>query len=148
MTNRKTTVKAEGKYTIEDMQKHASVASTADGLKLEGPNFKLTCLTACPDMLLFACEELAKANERVSELEKENDLAITRLMAAALALASGKECPAAFEALNKFALKKKFEALSDLLTDHEIMFDSENVGVHSQEITSQIERLDEAIKNG
>ena len=38
MTNRKTTVKAEGKYTIEDMQKHASVASTADGLKLEGPN--------------------------------------------------------------------------------------------------------------
>ena len=148
MTNRKTTVKAEGKYTIEDMQKHASVASTADGLKLEGPNFKLTCLTACPDMLLFACEELAKANERVSELEKENDLAITRLMAAALALASGKECPAALEALKKFALKKKFEALSDLLTDHEIMFDSENAGVHSQKIKSQIERLDEAIKNG
>lgn len=57
--------KAEGSYKLEDMQKRASVASTADGLTLEGPNFKLGCLTACPDMLLFACEELAKANERV-----------------------------------------------------------------------------------
>ena len=62
--------KAEGRYKLEDMQKRASVASTADGLTLEGPNFKLGCLTACPDMLLFACEELAKANERVKELEK------------------------------------------------------------------------------
>jgi len=115
MTNRKTTVKAEGKYTIEDMQKHASVASTADGLKLEGPNFKLTCLTACPDMLLFACEELAKANERVSELEKENDLAITRLMAAALALASGKECPAALEALNKFAIENQIKGVENAI---------------------------------
>lgn len=60
--------KAEGSYKLEDMQKRASVASTADGLTLEGPNFKLGCLTACPDMLLFACEQLAKANERVKEL--------------------------------------------------------------------------------
>ena len=84
MTNRKTTVKAEGKYTIEDMQKHASVASTADGLKLEGPNFKLTCLTACPDMLLFACEELAKANELADELLARVGEAEARLASAAI----------------------------------------------------------------
>tara|TARA_Y100001968_G_scaffold54657_1_gene45870 strand:+ start:342 stop:776 length:435 start_codon:yes stop_codon:yes gene_type:complete len=144
MTNRKTTVKAEGKYTIEDMQKHASVASTADGLKLEGPNFKLTCLTACPDMLLFACEELAKANELADELLARVGEAEARLASAAI---TGKGSYPS-DALKKFALKKKFEALSDLLTDHEIMFDSENVGVHSQKIKSQIERLDEAIKNG
>lgn len=65
--------KAEGSYKLEDMQKRASVASTADGLTLEGPNFKLGCLTACPDMLLFACEELAKANQLVAELEKLNN---------------------------------------------------------------------------
>ena len=144
MTNRKTTVKAEGKYTIEDMQKHASVASTTDGLKLEGPNFKLTCLTACPDMLLFACEELAKANELADELLARVGEAEARLASAAI---TGKGSYPS-DALKKFALKKKFEALSDLLTDHEIMFDSENVGVHSQKIKSQIERLDEAIKNG
>lgn len=144
MTNRKTTVKAEGKYTIEDMQKHASVASTADGLKLEGPNFKLTCLTACPDMLLFACEELAKANELADELLARVGEAEARLASAAI---TGKGSYPS-DALKKFALKKKFEALSDLLTDHEIMFDSENAGVHSQKIKSQIERLDEAIKNG
>ena len=144
MTNRKTTVKAEGKYTIEDMQKHASVASTADGLKLEGPNFKLTCLTACPDMLLFACEELAKANELADELLARVGEAEARLASAAI---TGKGSYPS-DALKKFALKKKFEALSDLLTDHEIMFDSENAGVHSQKIKSQLERLDEAIKNG
>lgn len=106
MTNRKTTVKAEGKYTIEDMQKHASVASTADGLKLEGPNFKLTCLTACPDMLLFACEELAKANELADELLARVGEAEARLASAAI---TGKGSYPS-DALNKFAIEQRVEA--------------------------------------
>ena len=95
-------------------------------------------------MLLFACEELAKANELADELLARVGEAEARLASAAI---TGKGSYPS-DALKKFALKKKFEALSDLLTDHEIMFDSENVGVHSQKIKSQIERLDEAIKNG
>ena len=52
-------------------------------------------------------EQLAKANERVAELEEKNDLMMTRLMAAALGLASGKSCPTAIEELNKFAIEQK-----------------------------------------
>ena len=88
--------------------------------------------------------ELAKANELADELLARVGEAEARLASAAI---TGKGSYPS-DALKKFALKKKFEALSDLLTDHEIMFDSENVGVHSQKIKSQIERLDEAIKNG
>ncbi|AJP43437.1 hypothetical protein EP12_06800 [Alteromonas australica] len=117
MTNRKTTVKAEAKYTIEDMQKHASVASTADGLKLEGPNFKLTCLTACPDMLLFACEELTKANERVKELEKES-LAFRSIL-------NGDMKPEDYHKLSssKFALEQKIEVLKLALDDERFELD-------------------------
>ena len=130
MTNRKTTVKAEGKYTIEDMQQHASVASTADGLKLEGPNFKLTCLTACPDMLLFACEELAKANERVAELESQRQLLTKRIEPLLDMQEDGEHyarCHLAddiyeafiegssVDALDNFGLKKKIEFKDDLI---------------------------------
>jgi hypothetical protein len=60
-------------------------------------------------------EQLAKANERVAELEKESDLAITRLMAAALALSSGKECPVAIEELNKFAIENQVKGAEALI---------------------------------
>ena len=45
------------------------------------------------------------AEQRVKELEEVNDIMLTRLMAAALALASGRKCPDASEALNKFAIE-------------------------------------------
>jgi hypothetical protein len=54
--------KSEGEYTIDQMQQMATVASTADGLNIEGNNFKVCALTGSPDMLLFACE-------RIKELE-------------------------------------------------------------------------------
>lgn len=56
--------KSEGKYTVEKMQQMATVASTADGLNIEGNNFKVCALTGSPDMLLFACE-------KIKELEQE-----------------------------------------------------------------------------
>ena len=46
--------KAEGSYTLERMQQMATVAATADGLMIEGNNFKVGALTGCPDMVLFA----------------------------------------------------------------------------------------------
>jgi len=51
-------VKAEGDYTLEKMQQMATVASTANGLMIEGNNFKVGALTGCPDMVLFACERI------------------------------------------------------------------------------------------
>lgn len=56
--------KSEGKYTVEQMQQMATIASTADGLEVSGNNFKVCALTGSPDMLLFACE-------RIKELEQE-----------------------------------------------------------------------------
>jgi hypothetical protein len=57
--------KSEGKYTVDQMQQMATIASTADGLNVEGNNFKVCALTGSPDMLLFACE-------RIKELESFN----------------------------------------------------------------------------
>ena len=56
--------KSEGKYSIDEMQQMATIASTADGLSIKGNNFKVCALTGSPDMLLFACE-------RIKELEQE-----------------------------------------------------------------------------
>jgi hypothetical protein len=64
--------KSEGKYSLVLMQKMATVAATADGLAIEGNNFKVGALIGCPDMVLFACE-------RIAELERDhlkNDLLI------------------------------------------------------------------------
>lgn len=58
------TEKSKGNYKTEEMQLMASVASTADGLNIEGNNFKVCALTGFPDMLLFACE-------RMKELEQD-----------------------------------------------------------------------------
>lgn len=57
--------KSEGNYTVEQMQQMATVAQTADGLEISGNNFKVTALTGCPDMVLFACE-------RIKQLENEH----------------------------------------------------------------------------
>ncbi len=54
---------SEGKYTVEQMQQMATIASTADGLSIEGNNFKVCALTGSPDMLLFACEKILKLQE-------------------------------------------------------------------------------------
>jgi hypothetical protein len=51
---------SEGKYSVTLMQKMATVAATADGLSIEGNNFKVSALIGCPDMVLFACEEIAR----------------------------------------------------------------------------------------
>ena len=56
--------KSEGTYTVEQMQKMATVAQTANGLEIKGNNFKVTSLIGCPDMVLFSCE-------RIKELEQE-----------------------------------------------------------------------------
>lgn len=58
--------KSKGKYTLERMQQMATIASTADGLLIEGNGFKVSALTGSPDMLLFACE-------RIEELEEQNE---------------------------------------------------------------------------
>ncbi len=63
-------------------------------------------------------ESVNSLNERVNELEEENDLMMTRLMAAALGLASGKSCPTAIEELNKFAIEQQIEALAHVLSSY------------------------------
>lgn len=65
--------KPEGTYKIENMQQMASVASTADGLRIEGKNFKVTALAGCPDMLLFACEQIKQLQSRLAEAERERE---------------------------------------------------------------------------
>jgi hypothetical protein len=62
--------KSGGEYTVEEMQFCASIASTADGLRLEGNNFKLGCLTGSPDMLLFACEKINSLEKEIERLKK------------------------------------------------------------------------------
>lgn len=61
------TGKSEGKYTVEQMQQIATVAQTADGLEISGNNFKVTALTGCPDMVLFACERIKELEQEVAE---------------------------------------------------------------------------------
>jgi hypothetical protein len=51
-------IKSEGTYAVDEMQFSASKAYHADGLRIEGNNFKIGCMMACPDMLLFACEKI------------------------------------------------------------------------------------------
>ena len=70
--------KSEGKYELQFMQKMATVAATADGLNIEGNNFKVGALIGCPDMVLFACERIAELEEsnktlmqRATDLERE-----------------------------------------------------------------------------
>ena len=121
-------LKAEGCYKLKDMQESASVANTADGLFLAGPNFKLGCLKACPDMLLFACEKLAKANERVAELESQHQLLTKRIEPLLDMQEDGEHyarCHLAddiyeafiegssVDALNKFAIEQQIEGLKD-----------------------------------
>lgn len=65
-------------------------------------------------------ESVNSLNERVKELEEENGLMMTRLMAAALGLASGKSCPTAIEELNKFAIEKKIEGMQRVLDCREL----------------------------
>ena len=55
--------KSEGNYRVEQMQQMATIASTADGLTIEGNNFKVCALTGSPDMLLFACERINKLEQ-------------------------------------------------------------------------------------
>lgn len=110
--------KAEGSYKLEDMQKRASVASTADGLTLEGPNFKLGCLTACPDMLLFACEELAKANERVRELESELDLRDVKIIDLQHQVGTLEFNQVTPNDLNKFAIEQQIKVLEEIVKNY------------------------------
>lgn len=57
--------KAQGNYKLEQMIQMATVAQTADGLEISGKNFKVTALTGCPDMLLFACENIQFLEKRL-----------------------------------------------------------------------------------
>jgi hypothetical protein len=69
--------KSEGKYKLDFMQKMATVAATADGLSIEGNNFKVGALTGCPDMVLFACESIATLEAEIlamREAKEEDDL--------------------------------------------------------------------------
>jgi len=64
------TARSQGKYTLEAMKKMAIIASTADGLVIEGNGFKVSSLTGSPDMVLFACEKIKELTERL-EIEQE-----------------------------------------------------------------------------
>tara|TARA_R110000851_G_C12802726_1_gene537632 strand:- start:41 stop:454 length:414 start_codon:yes stop_codon:yes gene_type:complete len=65
--------KAQGIYDLIKMQKLATIASTANGLEISGNNFKITALTGCPDMLLFACEQIAKSESVVGKWLSVNE---------------------------------------------------------------------------
>lgn len=65
------TGKSEGNYTVEQMQQMATVAQTADGLEISGKNFKVTALTGCPDMVLFACEQLDETQQELLHTQHE-----------------------------------------------------------------------------
>ena len=65
--------KSQGKYTIDRMRAAAEISSTANGLEISGNAFKVTELTGCPDMLLFAVE-------RIEALEKAVKLAHSILL--------------------------------------------------------------------
>jgi hypothetical protein len=65
-------VSAEGTYSIEEMQFSASKAYYADGLRIEGNNFKVGCMQACPDMLLFACDKINALESELALLRGES----------------------------------------------------------------------------
>jgi len=48
----------------------ASIASTADGINIEGNNFKVNALIGSPDMLLFACERIIELEKTISSIEQ------------------------------------------------------------------------------
>jgi hypothetical protein len=64
------TGKSEGNYTLEQMQQSATIAQTADGLEISGNSFKVTSLTACPDMVLFACERIEKLEQELMQTQR------------------------------------------------------------------------------
>ncbi len=57
--------KAQGDYKIEQMMQMATVAQTADGIEVSGNNFKVNALLGCPDMVLFACENIKFLESRL-----------------------------------------------------------------------------------
>jgi len=63
--------KAQGVYTTEQMEQMATIASTADGISIEGNSFKVTALTGSPDMLLFACEKIRELEAELYEANNE-----------------------------------------------------------------------------
>jgi hypothetical protein len=91
---------SEGEYKIETMAKMAKVASTANGLTIEGNNFKVTALTGCPDMLLYACSQLV-------ELTKENEKLKAEIKYVDAKVKSATQChPRAVEYLLDEALSR------------------------------------------
>ncbi|MFQ3190403.1 MAG: hypothetical protein ACI936_001535 [Paraglaciecola sp.] len=64
------TGKSEGNYTLAQMQQSATIAQTADGLEISGNNFKVTSLTACPDMVLFACERIEELKQELMQTQR------------------------------------------------------------------------------
>ncbi len=82
---------SQGEYTLETMQKMATIASTADDLSIEGNNFKVNALTGSPDMVLFACEQIGGKDiqlamqeddiERMLKQRNEIDLLVSDLQA-------------------------------------------------------------------
>lgn len=61
--------KSEGDYTIKRMQQMATVAQMADGIEISGNDFKVTALCGCPDMVLFACEEILNLQLVLDEIQ-------------------------------------------------------------------------------
>lgn len=76
--------KSEGEYTIEEMQKLATCAATADGIEVSGNNFKVGALIGCPDKVLYCCEVIEKQSKLLEEFNKLVDMnadeAIDRLV--------------------------------------------------------------------
>lgn len=64
--------KSQGDYTVERMIQMATISQTADGLEISGNSFKATALTGCPDMVLFACEEILALHQVLTEIKELN----------------------------------------------------------------------------
>jgi hypothetical protein len=99
--------KSEGKYSLVLMQKMATVAATADGLAIEGNNFKVGALIGCPDMVLFACE-------RIAELQKELTAAKALIVKMSGNVIDMDNCEEASDEMDEFWTRLKELSLTNL----------------------------------
>lgn len=60
-------MKSERKYTLKEMIQAASISSTANGIKVDGPAFKVIELMSCPDKLIYACERIQDLENAITQ---------------------------------------------------------------------------------
>jgi hypothetical protein len=62
--------KSQSRYTVEEMQRMATIASTPDGLSIEGNNSKVMAFLGTPNMLLFACEKILTLEHTLAQVKE------------------------------------------------------------------------------